>query len=270
MIPLGFLPLIGIFVAAIGSLVGLGGGFILVPILLFLFPEYSASTITCISLLVVFINATSSSLRNLRSGVGDTRTAIIMVIFALPAASLGSYTTRFIERATFDPFFGLLLVLGAIYILIKRDPGTKDTTNDIKNNRHIQEKNGSTYDFYVNEKLAATISPAVGFVSSFFGIGGGVIHVPSLVYLIRVPTRVATSTSLLLLVPTSFVGVLTHISTGQFEGEWIIPILLGIGASIGGQIGSYLSKVTNQKTVLLILAFVLMLVGARQILDTLI
>ena len=134
MIPLGFLPLIGIFVAAIGSLVGLGGGFILVPILLFLFPEYSASTITCISLLVVFINATSSSLRNLRSGVGDTRTAIIMVIFALPAASLGSYTTRFIERATFDPVFGLLLVLGAIYILIKRDPGTKDTTNDIKNN----------------------------------------------------------------------------------------------------------------------------------------
>lgn len=269
MIPLGFLPVIGILVAAIGSLVGLGGGFILVPILLLLFPEYSASTITCISLLVVFINATSSSLRNLRSGVGDTRTAIIMIIFAIPAASLGSYATRFIERSAFDPIFGLLLVFGAIYILIKRDPGTRDTTDEV-NNRHIQEKNGPLYVFYVNEKLAAAISPAVGFVSSFFGIGGGVIHVPSLVYLLRVPTRVATSTSLLLLVPTSLVGVITHISTGQFEGEWIIPILLGIGASIGGQIGSYLSKITNQRTVLLILAFVLMLVGARQILATLI
>jgi len=265
MLPLWLLPIIGIGVATIGSMVGLGGGFILMPILIILFPEHTASTLTCISLMVVFINATSSSLRNLSSGIGDVRTALIMVIVAIPAAVLGSLATRFVGRSLFDPIFGTLLVLGAIYILLKRTPAGQNAEDIKKANRHIQEKNGSDYTFFVNEKLAATISPVIGFVSSFFGIGGGVIHVPALVYLIKVPTRVATSTSLLLLVPTSLVGVLTHLTTGQFEGAWTTPVLLGIGASFGGQIGTYLSKITNQQIILSILALVLMLVGARQI-----
>ena len=54
------LPIIGLLVATLGTLVGLGGGFILVPILLIMFPEASASTISSISLTVIFLNAVSA------------------------------------------------------------------------------------------------------------------------------------------------------------------------------------------------------------------
>jgi len=61
------------------------------------------------------------------------------------------------------------------------------------------------------------LSAAFGFVSSFFGIGGGFLYVPALIYLLKFPIHKATATSLFILTRSAFCGSVTHIMTGAFS-----------------------------------------------------
>src|SRR6266487_818347 len=87
------LLLLGIAVGAFGTLIGAGGGFLLVPILLLLYPNDSVETITTISLAVVFLNATSGSIAYARMGLIDYRTGAIFAAAGAPGAVLGALAT---------------------------------------------------------------------------------------------------------------------------------------------------------------------------------
>lgn len=260
------LPVLGAAVAALGTIVGLGGGFILVPILIVLFPEASPATITAISLTVVFLNASSATASNLRARRIDFRTGGILVLGAVPAAVAGSAAAQVVSRAQYESMFGFLLLLGAVYILWRSahaghlDPGLRHDPN-----RRILERKGPLYLFYVSGLLAGIISPVAGFVSSFFGIGGGIIHVPSLMFILKMPPRVAGATSLLVLVPTSLTALLTLYLSGAIEEGWRRAGLLGIGALFGAQLGVYWSSRINPRGLLIILAAALFMVGIRQV-----
>lgn len=259
------LPLLGGVLSALGTLVGLGGGFVLVPVLLLLFPEASATTISSISLTVVFLNAGSATVGNLRARRIDLRTAALLSATAIPAAVLGAIASERVSRERFEVFFGVMLIVGAAYILWRSRTllparGEKHTAN-----REIRERRGPTHRFYVSTLMAAIISPTGGFLSSFFGIGGGVIHVPAMTFILNMPSRVVGATALFVLVPTSLAGVLTRVFSGQFHEGWRRAGLLGLGALIGAQVGIYLSTRVNQRVILVILALAMVGVGVRQI-----
>lgn len=261
------LPLLGAAVAAIGTLAGLGGGFILVPILLVLFPDEPPTTITTISLTVVFLNAASATAGNLRARRIDRRTSLLMLLGAVPAAIAGSIVASSVSRDRFEIYLGILLLVGAVYILWRSARAAPLATGAAHDpNRRIQERRGALHVFYVNGLLAGIISPAAGFVSSFFGIGGGVIHVPALTFLLKVPFRIATATSLLVLVATSFTALLTLIASGEAQHGWRRAGLLGLGALAGAQAGIYLAPRIPARLVLLVVAVALALVGLRQLL----
>ena len=265
-IQLFVLPIIGIGVASLGTLVGLGGGFILVPILLIIFPEATASTISSVSLTMVFLNATSATIGNYRAKVIDFKTAGLLAIGAVPAAALGAIISMQVSRSTFDLSMGIMLILGSIYVVWRGYRATgPDDGSDRNPNRHITERMGRTYRFYVSTITTASLSPVSGFISSFFGIGGGVINVPAMTFILHMPTRVIAPTAMLLLVLTSSSSLLTRIFTGQFEEGLAPAALLGLGALIGAQIGIYLSPRVNQKLILIFLAISMALVGARQV-----
>jgi len=82
------------------------------------------------------------------------------------------------------------------------------------------------------------LSAAFGFVSSFFGIGGGFLYVPALIYLLKFPIHKAKATSLFILTISAFCGSVTHIMTGGVRRA----IALSIGAIIGAQMGANLSR----------------------------
>lgn len=260
------LPVLGAFIAALGTMVGLGGGFILVPILIILFPEADPPTIISISLTFVLMNAFSATISNVRARCIDVRTAGFLIAGGIPAAVVGASVARMVSRTTFESLFGSLLIAGALYIVWRSTKVADEGSYAVHEpNREIRESNGQIHRFYVDTLLAAAISPAASFISSFFGIGGGVIHVPALRFILKVPMRVASSTALLVMVFTSIAALSMLLSSGAINEGWRMTALLGIGGIFGAQLGVFLSSRLNPKVVLFILSSALIIVGVRQL-----
>jgi len=104
LIPLGFV------IGAYGTLIGAGGGFVLMPMLLLLYPEESPEVITGISLAVVFFNALSGSMTYARMRRIDYRSGFLFSTATIPGAILGALTTAYIPRRLFDAIFGFLMI----------------------------------------------------------------------------------------------------------------------------------------------------------------
>lgn len=240
------LILLGLAVGTFGTLIGAGGGFLLVPLLLLLYPDTPASTITAISLAVVFVNATSGSIAYARLGRIDYRTGVVFAAASAPGAVLGSLVTELLPRGVFDIVFGVVLMGLAVYLLIWG-----------------RSTEGHTRPEHVNLGLGAVLSFGVGFMSSVLGIGGGVIHVPLLIQFLGYPAHIATATSHFILAVMSFVGTATHIVNGDFVEGTRRTIALGVGVLAGAQIGAWLSQKVHGRWIMRSLAVGLLGVGGR-------
>src|SRR5947208_7349101 len=108
---------LGFFIGAYGTLIGAGGGSLLVPALLLLLPQESPATITAISLAVVFFNAYSGTIAYVRMGRVDYRAGALFTLASLPGAVVGVLLVHELSRNLFAPLFGaLLLVLGGVLV----------------------------------------------------------------------------------------------------------------------------------------------------------
>ena len=114
---LWLLPL-GLFIGAFGTLVGAGGGFILVPILLLVYPTEDPELITGTSLAVVFFNALSGSWAYSRMKRIDYKSGSIFAAATIPGAILGAVTTTYIPRHAFDIIFGITMIAAGIYLWV--------------------------------------------------------------------------------------------------------------------------------------------------------
>lgn len=247
LVPLGF------FAGAYGTLIGAGGGFVLAPALLLIYPDEAPETITSISLAVVFFNALSATLAYARSGKIDFKRGTIFAAATIPGAIAGALATTAISRARFNLVFGLLLIAVAIFLIF--NPGKKGATAIAEVTPSL---NLSTMI------LGACLSTLFGFLSSFLGIGGGFLYMPTLVYLLGFSVHRAAATSLFVLVITSFTGTVTHIAAGLFQHSSIpLAIALSIGAIAGAQLAARISQRIRGDWIIRSLAIALALAGLR-------
>ncbi|HVA30635.1 MAG TPA: sulfite exporter TauE/SafE family protein, partial [Gaiellaceae bacterium] len=171
------LVLIGFGVGAFGTLIGAGGGFILTPILLLLYPHDSAQTLTAISLAVVFFNAASGSLAYARQRRIDYRSGAVFALATLPGAIGGALVVGSVSRHLFDGIMGGVLAFLAVWLLGGERWPLPSPKRGLEQ-RTLVDRAGDTYAYSVPLRRGALYSLGVGFLSSFLGIGGGVIHVP--------------------------------------------------------------------------------------------
>jgi len=263
LIPLGFA------VGTFGTLVGAGGGFVLVPVLLLLYPHEDAASITSISLMVVFFNATSGSIAYARLKRIDYFTGLVFAAAATPGSIAGAYMVGAVPRQTFDVLFGVILLLLAAYTAWAagrtaaiRTPvrGWGVTT------RTMPGEEGQTFRYSYNLPQGIAYSVGVGFISSLLGIGGGVIHVPIMITLLRFPVHVAVATSHFVLALISFSGVAVHLSNGDLEGANLVrALLLAVGVVPGAQAGARLAQRLHGPLIVRLLAIALVALGARLI-----
>ena len=257
---------LGLVVGAFGTLIGAGGGFILVPALLLLYPHDSPALVTGMSLAVVFVNAGSGSFAYARMGRVDFRSGLMFAAATLPGAVLGAMVTAHLPRRTFDLIFGSLLTLGALYLLWRPvrtgDDGLPARVSGYFH-RSLIERDGTAHEFGYNPVLGIAISVVVGFVSSLLGIGGGIIHVPVLSQLLGFPIHIATATSHFTLSIMALAGSLVHLLSGALAPGLSRIAALSVGVLFGAQVGAALSSRVHGVWIMRGLAVALGFVGLR-------
>jgi uncharacterized protein len=267
------LILTGFIIGMFGTLIGAGGGFILVPILILSYPELSAETITAISIAIVAANAISGSIAYARSGRIDFKAGLLFAFFTIPGSILGVLTTQYIPRHFFNILFGILLIVLSAYLLFQKNKAVANPAIDETQKRwkhhQLVDHSGNAYHYTYNQTLGIVISVLVGYISPVLGIGGGIIHVPALVQWLQFPVFVATATSHFILAIMATVSVLVHALKGTYNDPKILHMIFGliIGVVPGAQVGAWLSHKLQSKTIIRVLAVCLGIVGIRILLS---
>ncbi len=262
------LCLLGFGVGVFGTLVGAGGGFIVTPVLLLIYPHTAPALITAISLIVVFFNAGSGSIAYFRQRRVDYRSGIVFALCTLPGSVLGVLVADKVSRPGFDVIMGVVLAGLAAWLL--RDREEPRGRGDGKGSaRLITDREGHDYRYRANVKLGAVLSVFVGFLSSFLGIGGGVVHVPLLVAVLGFPTHIATATSHFVLAIMALVATITHIAAGTFHHGVGLrrAAALSVGVVFGAQLGAVLSQRLSGRMIQRLLAVGLLGLAVRLILS---
>lgn len=266
------LLLLGVFAGAYGTIVGAGGGFILVPVLAWL-PVYSglsAEAITGVSLVAVVFNATSAVVAYARQRRIDVGVALTLGLVAVPGSILGRAAVSRLERHLFEALFGVVLVAIAVYLIVRQPPKHKAAGKGpppwgvVRRRYHVGEP-VETVD--VDLRVGAVASFLIGFLAALFGVGGGLMMTPTMVALMSIPASIATATSQLYLLTTSAVAVLTDVLNGGSSplDHLSLALPLAAGVVVGAQSGAWLSQRLSARWILRLLAGALGLVGARLI-----
>ena len=179
------------------------------------------------------------------------RAAVPFALATLPGAILGSYIVDDFSGPMLDFYFGIFLLLMSLLM------GWNATHS------HRAEVAEVGPDFQFNQWIGIGASFCVGFLSSIFGIGGGVVHVPLMIYLLGFPVHVATATSHFVLACSSLFGVISHFLLHHIV--WLPAICISLGAAIGAQLGARISQKTKSKVILVLLSCAMFALGLRLI-----
>ena len=255
------LIVIGLTVGTYGTLVGLGGGIILLPILFALFPGTPPEMLTGISLAVVLLNALSGTIAYARQGRIDYHSGALFAAATVPGTVVGVWLVRFIEIKLFGIIFGTLLLAVAALLLIR--PRANNSSITAPGNTEGIRREGLSRR--MRRALGTGLSFVVGFIAGLLGIGGGVIHVPMMLYLLRFPVPIATATSHFILIFTALTGVITHLVLGTEAINWPIVLCLALGIIPGAQLGARLSHKLRGTLIIRLLALALVILGIRLI-----
>jgi uncharacterized membrane protein YfcA len=243
---------LGLMVGAYGTLVGAGGGSVLVPVLLVMLPLESPATVTAISLAVVFFNAYSGTIAYLRMGRIDYRCGVLFTLASVPGAILGTLLVHEMPRSLFDPLFGLLLLGMGSFLIVNPlgSMGGDEATarNSPPEGRLLLGSIGSAY---------------IAVLASLLGLGGGIIHVPFLIRALRFSPHTATATSHFVLTFMALTATATHAFLGEFDRGLAQTMYLAVGVMMGAPLGAMLSTRLRGSVIVRMLALALCLVGLR-------
>lgn len=257
---------IGFGTGLYGTLIGAGGGFVLMPILLLMYPKESPEILTSISLAVVFFNALGGSEAYALMKRIDYKSGLIFAAATIPGAVIGALSTGHVPRRLFDLIFGFLLICGATFVLIRArtaEQARKSRHFHHEMSRHLVEANGAVFDYSFNPYIGIGLSFVVGYLSSFLGIGGGIVHVPAMTYLLNFPVHIATATSHFVLAIMALAGTVTHVMTGSLAHGVHLTLSLAIGVLLGAPLGAFVSNRVHEDWIIRGLAFALAVVGLR-------
>ncbi len=260
------LALAGLVAGMYGTIVGAGGGFLFVPLLLLTRPDLTPASITTISLGAVFFNGISGTIAYARQKRIDYKTSLLFAAATVPTASVGALVVSQIPKAPFQLTFGALLIFVGIFIFFRKaSTSGQAATGWGAFSRKLTDGKGNNYEWSYNLPSGLIVSVFVGFLASLLGVGGGILLVPVMVTFFAFPPLVATATSTLTLVFTSLSATATHVAHQDFNGIVQATVLAALGMVIGAQFGARLSQRMSGRLIVRLLAVALAFVGLRLI-----
>lgn len=220
----------GVLAGIIAGLLGVGGGIIIVPMLVF-FGKLPVNAVATSSLAIV-ITSISGSFQNWREGNLNFKKVISLGLPAVITAQLGVYLASHFSPLLLLSLFAILLFVNVYLVSLRRRLVT------VENVSVDQDR------IFLNTILTGG---AAGILSGLFGVGGGVIMVPLQMLLLGEKIKTAIQTSLGVIILTAISASVGHAVAGNILlGE---GLLIGFGGLIGAQIGTRFLPKLSEKTV---------------------
>lgn len=258
-------------VSLLYSNLGLGGGMLYVPIMVFIATSMERLEIIPISLFLSFMTQLPAVYTHYKRDFVKFKLGISLGLATVPGVILGVFFGLRSGDALVYGLFALLLFFTAGKMIYD--------THKNKFNHNVIDSDSST-----NQVLIVLfISILTGLVSAFFGIGGGLITVPVLIYILGIYPRRAMGTSALIIVITSITGFICYsllslecCQLSNFFGrsvptiDYSLAIMLGIVVMIGAYIGSSWGlKSLKTKSIQMIFIVIIFIVGVQMFLRAL-
>jgi len=270
---------IGAAVGILSGLFGVGGGFLMTPILMMIGipPTVAAASDSC-----QIVAASSSGVAaHFRLGNVDIKMGSVLLAGGLTGAAIGVRLIkflRFLGEADFAITLAYIIVLGLVggYMFAESIQSLRRGAEVPR--AHRRPKRSSLIsrlpfqmDFPRSGVRHSALVPfglctVVGILASIMGVGGGFIMLPMMVYLLRMPTHVAVGTSLFQIL-FMCAGVTYMQATTNHTVDLVLAILLAAGSTIGAQVGAQLSRLLRGSQLILLLATLVLLVTAKMVLS---
>jgi uncharacterized protein len=237
---------IGVSAGVVGSLLGLGGGIIISPILTL--SGYLPSNVSSTSLLAVASTGASSTVPYALKKKIIYSAGIKLAAFAVPFSVLGALISSGLNPDDFKLYFAILLISTSFYILVRKSIRA-DTANSEE-----KRKLASSALLYVG-------SSAAGLISSLFGIGGGIFFVPLLFAVKKLSMQQSVATSQIAILITSVAGILTH--SVLFQQDYVFAGTIALGAVVGAQIGPFIAVRISERLLTILFSISLLIIAAQ-------
>jgi uncharacterized protein len=241
--------LIGIFGGVVSGLLGIGGGIIMVPILIY-FTQIEVKAATAISAVQILFSSTAGSIFNSLNKTIRVKYALYLGLSSMAFSFLGSFLTRYIHETIIMSIYVFTAIAVLVLFLLRRNNQDEKITN---------EKN----KFYIIIPFGAV----AGFIGGLLGFGGGFLFVPILTFFFNFPLKIAVGTSLAAVVFNSIPGVIGKLISVKFNV--LYGVIIGIGAVGGSRLGTYLNKKLKPVVIKILFSLVLAIAIIRVIIDLL-
>lgn len=249
-----FVPLLfaGLAIGALSSLLGVGGGIFIVPLLTLSGWVDSVQAAAGTSLAAITFTSLSASIAYARRRVIEYRIGLTLMPTSLLGAWAGARLTTAIESRWLAIGFAAMLLYPIVMMLRGK------TTSEIGRAR---KKRSAGLRLYV---IGGAVGLVAGLASGLLGIGSGTIMVPSLALFLGLEILPAIATSLFVMVPSSVFGAVTHFAQGNVLFELAFPLV--IGTVIGAQFGPLLGDRIPRRRLRQLFGLVLLYAAANMVL----
>jgi len=255
------LALLTLVISIVFTMMGVGGGFLYVPILLSCGLGFHTAVTT--SLVMLTAAQISGLYIFFRSGLVDVKMAVRLGVPTMIGAFAGGMLSEHFN-VTFLVILFAATMFFASYAMIQDQAQLEGIGKRLPASPWVWQRDFMDCAYALDMAVATPLTFGVGFMGGLLGLAGGWLNIPLMVILFGVPMKIAIATSSLMVPATGFAGLLGHSVLGHFEIK--LALSLSVVTIIGAQIGSRLSVKTESNLLRFIFAFVLSLVGLWMIL----
>jgi len=272
----------GGFVGLLSGIFGVGGGFLMTPLLIMIGIPPTVAAASDSNQIVGA--STSGTLAHYRLGNVDFKMGIILLIGGVLGGTLGVHVIKILKHMGNADFliqitYVVMLAFVGIYMFIESLQGLRKTqtvvTETAKESGYVRfvkrlpwqtqfEKSGIELSIL----MPLVLGTFVGVLAAIMGVGGGFIMVPVMVYLLRMPMHVVVGTSLFQILFTCINVTIMQANTNHTV-DFVLALILLIGSTLGAQFGAKISRRLKGDQLKIILASLVLLVMVKMLMGLL-
>lgn len=229
------------FAGLLGSLTGLGGGFVIIPLLTLVLRVDIHYAIGA-SLVSVIATSSGSAAAYVKEGITNIRLGMFLEIATTAGAMVGALIAVYIPTNFIAILFGIILIMSAILSLVKKAEQINQEKNKLaeklKLNSSYPTANGAVTYSVKNVGGGFFMMLFAGVISGLLGIGSGALKVLAMDTVMRIPFKVSTTTSNFMIGVTAAASAVVYLQRGYIDPGLSMPVAIGVlfGALSGSKI----------------------------------